>query len=84
MEMRSVTSHYHSRKRSGTQQSFLTEIAICIVERWKKSMVYYFVSQCNHAQKSNTCQFFLFFSVFLSYWQDHSLLRSRKFAIMAT
>ena len=66
MEMRSVTSHYHSRKRSGTQQSFLTEMAICIVERWKKSMVYYFVSQCNHAQESNTCQFFLFFSVVLA------------------
>ena len=67
MEMRSVTSHYHSRKRSGTQQSCLTEMAICIVERWKKSVVYYFVSQCNHAQESiNTCQFFLFFSVILA------------------
>ena len=66
MEMRSVTSHYHSRTRSGTQQSCLTEMAICIVERWKKSVVYYFVSQCNHAQESNTCQFFLFFSVILA------------------
>ena len=39
-ERRSVTSRYHGSKISGSQQSFLTETAICIVERWKKSMGY--------------------------------------------
>ena len=36
---RSLTSRYHGRKISRSQQFFLTETAICIVERWKKSMV---------------------------------------------
>lgn len=61
-----MMSHYHSRKISGTQQSFLTEMAIGNVERWKKSMGYYFVSECNHALESHTRQFFLFFSVILA------------------
>lgn len=38
MERRSVISHYHWRKISGSQESFLAETAICIVEQWKKSM----------------------------------------------
>ena len=59
---RSLTSRYHGRKISRSQQFFLTETAICIVERWKKSMGYRFAPECNHAQESRTCQFFLFFS----------------------
>ena len=66
MEMRSVTSHYHSRKRSGTQQSFLTEIAICIVERWKKKVWFtiLFLNAIMH-RKVIHVNFFCFFSVIL-------------------
>ena len=48
-------SGYHGSKISGSQQSFLTEMAICIVERWKKSMGYRFVPECNRAQESHSC-----------------------------
>ena len=48
-------SGYHGSKISGSQQSFLTEMAICIVERWKKSMGHRFVPECNHAQESHSC-----------------------------
>ena len=78
-----MTSHYHGSKVSGSQQSFLTETAIRIVERWKKSMGYRFVPECNHGQEqSRTCQFFRFF--FLPYLQDHGSLSSRTFATMVT
>ena len=57
-----MTSHYHGSKVSESQQSFLIETAICIVEQWKKSMGYRFVPECNHGQEqSRTCQFFRFF-----------------------
>ena len=61
-----MTSGYHDSKFSGSQQSFLTETAICIVERWNKIMGYRFVPECNHAQDSDTCQYFssFFFSHF--------------------
>ena len=62
VERWSVTSGYHGSKMSGSQSSFLTETAICIVERWKKSMGYCFVPKGNHAQESHACQFFSFFS----------------------
>ena len=46
---RSITSHYHGSKISGSQKSFLlTETAIYIVEQQKESMRYRFVSECNH------------------------------------
>ena len=61
-QQRSVTSRYHGIKMSISQQPFLTETAIYIFERWKKSMGYRFVSECNHAQESHTCQFFRSFS----------------------
>ena len=50
LERRSVTAHYHGGKISGSQQSFLTEAAIRIVERWKKSVGYRFEIQklCYH------------------------------------
>ena len=41
---RPVTSDYHGSKISGSQQSFLTETVIFIVERWQKSMGYRFCS----------------------------------------
>ena len=37
--------------------------AICIVERWKKSMGYRFVSKCNHAQESHTLTSILFSAI---------------------
>ena len=46
-----MTSGYHCGKISGSKQSFLTETAIWIVERWKKSLGYRFVPECNHAQE---------------------------------
>jgi len=60
---RGVTSCYHSSKISESQQSLLTEMSICIVERWKKSMCYHFVPGCNHAQESPV-NFFIFFVFF--------------------
>ena len=53
MAKRSVTSSYHGSKISGPRQCFSTEAAICIFERWKKSMGYFFVPECNHAQENN-------------------------------
>ena len=49
--IREETSGYHCSKISGSKQSFLTETAICIVERWKKSLGYRFVPESNHAQE---------------------------------
>ena len=48
--------HNHGSKISGSQLSFLIETAICVVERWKKSMDYCFVPECNHAHESHACQ----------------------------
>ena len=56
-----MTSSYHGIKISGSQHSFLTEMAICIVKRSTKGMVYRFVSESNNAEESHTCQFFPFF-----------------------
>ena len=68
-------SGYHCSKISGSQQSFLTETAICIVEQWKKSMGYRFVPVGDHVQESQTRQPFRYF---LLYLQDHGLLRPRN------
>ena len=38
-----MTSHYHGSKISGSQQLFLTDRTICIIEQWMKSMGYGFV-----------------------------------------
>ena len=59
-----VTSSYHGSKISGSQQSFLRKTFICIVERWRKSMGYRFVPECNHAPEIHTCQFFRFFLLY--------------------
>ena len=57
-----MTSGYHGGKISCSQQFFLTEIAILIVERWNhESMGYRFVPECNEALESHTSQFFRFF-----------------------
>ena len=75
---RSVTSRYHSSKISRSQLSCLIETAICIVERWKKSLGYRFASECNHAQERHTCH------CCPPYVRNHGLLRSRHSATMAT
>jgi len=59
-ERRGVTSRYHGSGISGFQQYFLTEMAICIVERWKKRMGY----QWSHGQEIHTCPFFRFLFFF--------------------
>ena len=59
-----VTSSYHGSKISRSQQSFLRKTFICIVERWRKSMGYRFVSECNHTPEIHTCQFFRFFPLY--------------------
>ena len=64
MERGSERSRYHGSKISGSKQSFLTETAICIVERWKKSMGYRPVSKCNHAQESHTVMSIFFSAIF--------------------
>ena len=59
---RGVTSCYHSSKILESQQSLLTDmaicLAICIVERWKKSVGYHcsWVQSCT----GKSCQFFHF------------------------
>ena len=63
IERRSTMSCYYGSKISGSQQSFLTETAISIVERWKISMDYCFVPECNHAKESHESQFFRFLFV---------------------
>ena len=40
--------------------TFLTETAICSVEREKKSVGYRYVPECNHTQESRACQVFSF------------------------
>ena len=79
-ERRSVTSSYHGIKISGSQHSFLTEMAICIVKRSTKGMGYRFVSECNNAEESHTCQLFHFFLPYLQHHMPNSLLRSRNLA----
>ena len=79
---RSGTSRYQGSKISGSQQAFLTETAICIVERQRKNMGYRFVLGCNHSQESHTFIQFLFF--FLPYLKDRGLLRSTNFGTMET
>ena len=44
----SATAGYHGSKISETQQSFLTEAAICTVKRWKKVTGYRLVLECNN------------------------------------
>ena len=73
-ERRNVSFRYYGSIISRSQESFLTEAAICIIERWKKRMGWRFAPQCNHAHESNTCQFFL------PYLQDCGLPRSRSFS----
>ena len=56
-----MTSRYHGSKISGSQQSVMTETAICVVGRWKETMGYHFVPECNHTQKSCMPNCFVFF-----------------------
>ena len=82
IERRGVMSSYHGSKILGSQQSFLTETTIGMVERWYKSMGYHFVRECNHAQESHiimsSCSFFP------PYLKDQSLLKSRNLATTTT
>ena len=64
---RSVTSRYHGSKISRSQQSFLTETAICIVERGTKRMGYsLFLSPIMHRRVIHVNNLFvcLSFSIF--------------------
>ena len=49
-----MMSRYHGSKSFGSQESFLTETAICTVKRWKKRMGYYFVAESSQALESHT------------------------------
>ena len=75
-----MTSRHHGSQISGSKQSFLTETAIFIIERWKKNKNYCFVPEFNHAQESQTYIFWLS----LSYLQEHGLLISRDYAAVVT
>ena len=75
-----MTSSYHGSKLSGSH-SFLTEMAICIFERWKEIVGYRFAPSAIMYRKVIHVFFFTFF---LSYLFDHGLLRSKNFATMAT
>ena len=54
-----MTSRYHGSRISGSQQSVMTETAICVVEPWKETLGYHFVPECNHAQESCMPNFFV-------------------------
>ena len=60
-KQRSVVSRYHGSKMSISQQPFLTETAICIVEWWKKSMGYPF---CSWVQSCTGKSYLSVFSLF--------------------
>ena len=84
---RGVTSCYHSSKILESQQSLLTDmaicLAICIVERWKKSVGYHlFLGAIMHRKVLSIFSFSLF--SLLQYLQEHGLLRSRNFVTMVT
>ena len=80
-----MTSRYHGSKISGSQHYFgHTTTLLCIFGRWKKSIGYRFVPECNTARESHACHFFLVLSSFLPYLQEHGLLRTRNFTAMAT
>ena len=61
LERRSVTSGYHCSKISGSQHSFLTETAICIVEPWKKSIGYCFLTWVQSWIENSNMSIFRFF-----------------------
>ena len=65
----------HVSKISRSQQSLLIEMAIGIVERWKKSMG---SRLCSHAQESHTSLFFLSFFFFLPHLQDHATMATER------
>ena len=69
-----MTSCYHGSNISESQQSFLTEMAVCLAKRY---MGFRFVPGRSHAQESHTCQFVLFFSYHI--YRTSDLLRSRFF-----
>ena len=73
-EWRSVTSRYHGSQISGSQQSFLTETAICIIERLK------ITQQCSGKSyiSYHTCSFFPV------KFAGRVLLNSKSFISMAT
>ena len=74
IEWRSVTSRYHGSQISGSQQSFLTETAICIIERLK------ITQQCSGKSyiSYHTCSFFPV------KFAGRDLLNSKSFISMAT
>ena len=78
---KSVTSLHHMAAKFLDQyeQFFLTETAIFhfYFERWKKSMSYRFVPECNHALEGH----WSIFSFSLPYLQDHvQFVEIQKFA----
>ena len=78
---RGVTPCYRSSKISVSQQSFLTEMAICIVERWKKGLGYHFVPGCNHEQESPV-NFFVFFVFFPAIFAGPRFVEIQEFCYL--
>ena len=62
-----MTSHYHLSKISGSQQLFLTDRIICIIEQWMKSMGYGFVPAAVMYRN-------VIHVIFFHYLQDHVCL----------
>ena len=81
VKRRGLMSRYYGRKIFLFQQSFLTETAICIVERWKKEWdTVLFLCAVLHRKVIHD-NFLVFFS---ARFTGPRLLRSRNFATMAT
>ena len=76
-----MTSRYRGSKISGSQQSVMTETAICVVKQWKEIMGYHFVPECNHTQKSCilNCFVFVLFFFFPAIFAGPRLVEIQKF-----
>ena len=75
-------SRYHGSKISGTQQSFLTETVISLLNDGRKLWATILFQSTTMDRKDAQDNFFVF--IFLPYLQGHGLLRSKHFATMAT
>ena len=67
MKRENATSRYHGSNIFGTQQSFLTEKAICTVEQWKKRL--------GHRKVIYN----IFFSFFFAIFEGPRFLKSQDF-----
>ena len=64
IESRSMMSRYHGSKSFGSQESFLTETAICTAKRWRKVWVTILLLRAVKDWKVIHVNFFVFSAMF--------------------